>query len=164
MLAPAAVVVAISGYLFKDARIEDYTPILGGIGLIVTAIIHPEGIAPYFQPIMRHAGNWLVHARGPEWISFVKRYVPWIVGAAIVGYLIWPARVDSYNKFWMPVLAVVLTILFIRPILLRIYWAATGKKAPPLPGHEGDREAAELGLPPPAEADAAAHPAAEVAG
>ena len=30
--------------------------------MILTAIIHPEGIAPYMQSTMRYAGNWLVSA------------------------------------------------------------------------------------------------------
>ena len=30
--------------------------------MILTAIIHPEGIAPYMQPTFRYAGNWLVSA------------------------------------------------------------------------------------------------------
>ena len=130
------------------------------MGLIFTAIIHPEGIAPYFQPIMRHAGNWLVHARGAQWVDFAKRYGPWLVGGWIAGYLIWPLRVDSYNKFWMPLLGVVITMMLVRPIVLAIYWKITGKERPALPGHEGDKHAAELGLPPPAEAAAAEHTAA----
>ena len=36
-----------------------YFVILGGVGLVLTAIIHPEGIAPYFQPRMRALGNAL---------------------------------------------------------------------------------------------------------
>ena len=30
--------------------------------MILTAIIHPEGIAPFMQSTMRYAGNWLVSA------------------------------------------------------------------------------------------------------
>ena len=47
---------------------------------------------------MRHAGNWLVQARGAEWVSFAKRYVPWIVGGWIVGYIIWPLRVVQLQQ------------------------------------------------------------------
>ena len=162
MLSPVAVLTVVSGYLFKGLKIEDYTPIIGGIGLIVTAIIHPEGIAPYFQPVMRYAGTWLVKARKVEWISFAKRYLPWIVGAWIVGYIIWPLRVSSYNKFWMPWVAVIVTMMLIRPIALGIYAKITGKPVAALPGHEGDKEAAAEGKPPPSEAAAAAP--VEVAG
>jgi ABC-type branched-subunit amino acid transport system permease subunit len=164
MLAPASVITVVSAYLFKGAAIEDYVPIIGGISLIFTAIIHPEGIAPFFQPVMRHAGNWLAHARQAEWLSFAKRYGPWIVGGWIAGFLIWPARVSSYNKFWMPLVGVIITMMLVRPIVLGIYWKITGKERPALPGHEGDHAAAELGLPPPGEVAAAAHASsAEVA-
>ena len=164
MLVPASLVTALSVYMFKGLEIDDYTAILGGMGLIFTAIIHPEGIAPYFQPIMRHAGNWLVKARGAQWVDFARRYGPWLVGGWIAGYIIWPLRVDSYNKFWMPLLGVVITMMLVRPIVLGIYWKITGHERPALPGHEGDKHAAELGLPPPAEAAAAEHtPAPEVA-
>ena len=86
------------------------------------------------------------------------------MGGWIAGYIIWPLRVDSYNKFWMPLLGVVITMMLVRPIVLGIYWKITGNERPALPGHEGDKHAAELGLPPPAEAAAAEHtPAPEVA-
>lgn len=53
-------VFAIGGdYFMGDTNIDDYLVVLGGLGMIVTAIIHPEGVAPFFQGAMRQAGNWL---------------------------------------------------------------------------------------------------------
>ncbi len=165
MLAPAAVITVVSAYLFKGAEIELYVPVVGGISLIVTAIIHPEGIAPYFQPVMRYGGTWLVNARGPEWLSFLKRYVPWMVGGWVAAFIIFPLRVSSYHKFWMPLVGVILTMLFIRPIVLGIYGAIKGKPRAAIPGHEGDHAAAERGLPPPGEVAGAVHAeSAEVIG
>ena len=51
-----------TNYFYAVGNIEQYLGILGGIGLILTAIIHPEGIAPYFQPSIRYLGNWIVSA------------------------------------------------------------------------------------------------------
>ena len=51
--------------------------------------------------------------------------------------------------------AVVVTMMFIRPIALGIYAKVTGKPVAALPGHEGDQEAAADGKPPPSEAAAA---------
>ncbi len=56
-----ALVPITSNYFFAETNIERYVGMLGGLGLIVTAIIHPEGIAPFFSGIMRHAGNWALH-------------------------------------------------------------------------------------------------------
>lgn|GEM_PF-445486 len=54
---------AVTGdYFLKNTNISDYIVVLGGLGIIVTAIIHPEGIAPFFQGGMRMAGNWLTSA------------------------------------------------------------------------------------------------------
>ena len=78
MLVPASLVTALSVYMFKGLEIDDYTAILGGMGLIFTAIIHPEGIAPYFQPIMRHAGTGSSSLRRSG--STSRRYGPWLVG------------------------------------------------------------------------------------
>ena len=134
LLAPVSIVAAFSSYNFPGARIGDYLPVFGGIGLVLTAILNPGGIAPFTQPMFRHAGNWLLTARGPEWMSFVRRYVPWMVGGFVAGYLIWPLRVSTYSKFWMPALGVILTMVLVRPIVLQIYWKATGKAIPPPPG------------------------------
>ena len=134
LLAPVSIAAAFGSYNFPGARITDYLPVFGGMGLVLTAISNPGGIAPFTQPLMRHAGAWLVKARGAEWTSFVRRYGPWIVGGFIGGYLVWPLRVSTYSKFWMPLVGVILTLLLIRPIILQIYWKATGKPIPPPAG------------------------------
>jgi branched-chain amino acid transport system permease protein len=144
LLAPVSIVAVVSAYFFHDAKIEAYQPILGGIGLVVTAIIHPEGIAPFFQPLTRHAGNWLRNARGPEWASFVRRYVPWMVGGAIAFYLLFPLRVDSYSKFWMPLLGAIVTTLFLRAPLRALFAKVTGKQ-PPSGGHGAHGQMATTG-------------------
>ncbi len=49
-------------YFMGDTNIERYVTLLGGLGMMVTAIVHPEGVAPFFQIGMRHAGNWITDA------------------------------------------------------------------------------------------------------
>jgi hypothetical protein len=78
---------------------------------------------------MRYAGSWLVKARAKEWLSFVRRYVPWIIGGAIVGYLWWPARVGSYHKFWMPLIGAWLGTTLVRQIVLGIVGSIKKKRA-----------------------------------
>jgi hypothetical protein len=45
---------------------------------------------------------------------------------AVLGYLVWPARVDTYSKFWMPLLGAALA-LFIRSIVVQIVAARKPK-------------------------------------
>ena len=128
LLAPAGMVTVASNYFWQDAHIEQYTAIIGGASLILTAIIHPGGIAPFFQAIMQHFGRWLVSARAAEWGAVIRRLGPVALLGAVIGYLIWPARVDTYSKIWMPLLGAYLA-LFIRSIVVQARNASKAKKA-----------------------------------
>jgi ABC-type branched-subunit amino acid transport system permease subunit len=162
LLVPAALVVVFSNHHFADANIEEYAGVIGGIGLVLTAIIHPEGIAPFFQGMVNHAGNWVLSAvptaqsayqavvgqtmaplrrplqptaadAGAQWVSLARRFGPTALAGAVLGYLIWPFRVDSYSSFWMPLLGALLALL-IRSIVKQVLAAARGEAAD-LPGH-----------------------------
>ena len=133
LLAPAGLITITGNYFFRDAQIEEYTPIIGGASLVLTAIIHPEGIAPFFQGMMQYFGRWLIRARGAEWAAVGKRLGPVALVGAILGYLVWPARVDTYSNVWMPLLGAFLA-LFIRSIVMQIVRARRGQESP-LHGH-----------------------------
>jgi branched-chain amino acid transport system permease protein len=180
----SALVPTTSNYFFAGTNIDNYIGLLSGLGIIVTAIVHPEGIAPFFSGAVQHLGNWLVGAipgaetlrsnyRGPKqvivktglavlvvgtafWLynaKFVESVELWVLISAallflvvlafarfvgpisptfpeagrqwadvgrrmgptalvgfVIGYLIWPARVDTYSKLWMPLLGAVLAL------------------------------------------------------
>ncbi|MEY4231097.1 MAG: hypothetical protein RLZZ362_1946 [Actinomycetota bacterium] len=129
MLAPAGLIAITGGYFFADAEIENYTAILGGVGMIVTAVQNPNGIAPTLQPLFQHFGRWLRNARGPEWASAGKRLGPTFLVGVVLGALVWPIRVDSYSWFWMPLLGGFLA-LFIRGIYKQA--KAGGHGGPPV--------------------------------
>ena len=59
MLAPAGLITVVSNYFFAGTNIDSYVAVLGGAGLVLTAIVHPEGMAPFFQELFRHLGSWL---------------------------------------------------------------------------------------------------------
>ena len=196
-----ALVPTTSNYFFAGTNIDNYIGLLSGLGIIVTAIVHTEGVAPFFGHAVRQLGNWLVSAipgaetlrsnyRGPKqvvvktglavlvvgtafWLynaKFVESVEVWVlitmallfvitlgfaraigpisptfpeagrqwvdVGrrlgpTALIGYaagwLIWPLRVDTYSKFWMPLLGAVLA-LFIRNIVLQIMASRRAKR------------------------------------
>jgi branched-chain amino acid transport system permease protein len=139
--AGAGVLAYFNRWAFDSANIDLYVPIVGAIAVVLTAIIHPEGQAVFFQPIFRYAGNWLVRARGPEWMSFVRRYVPWIVGGYLVGYLWFPLRVRSYHNFWIPLYCAFLSVAFIRMLVLGFINKARGRPFRPMPAQAGMQEA-----------------------
>lgn len=106
-----------------------YTPIIGGIGMILTAIIHPSGQASIFQPMMQHLGGWLLKARGSEWLNSLRRYGPYLVLGGAWGALgINPWRDDDFSRFWMGVTGVFL-VLFIRSIVVQVVAAQKVKAA-----------------------------------
>ena len=167
-------------YLLSDANLAAYAVLFGGLGLVVTAIVHPSGIAPFFAGAWRVMGNWVcrmtpgavtlrdgyggqrrrelsvvllamwvgaalfvynatfiepMHWRIPltmlllwfatviaatsgrygpfspnfagardEWASWFRRYGAWAGAGYVLGWLIWPLRVDTYSKLYMPLL------------------------------------------------------------
>ncbi len=193
LLVASSLVPITSNYFFAETNIERYIGVLGGLGLIVTAIIHPEGIAIFFQGVMRTFGHWLVRILpggrtlhnaytgehrlelglillvlgvgfglaiyfvdvpdsnfvrilltilvfaallsllslrygsldptfaevGQEWVSWARRYGPTALIGYVAGWLIWPLRVDTYSKLYMPLLGAGLALL-IKSIAARI--------------------------------------------
>jgi branched-chain amino acid transport system permease protein len=117
-LAAGGIIAFFGKYHFHG--LDKYTDILGGIGLIVTAVANPNGIAPTLQPAMRAFGNAFVHWRAKEWVRAARRLVPAIALGAFLGWLIWTRR-PGYNA-WMIVVAIGLT-LFVRANALEIYRA-----------------------------------------
>jgi branched-chain amino acid transport system permease protein len=189
----SALVPTTSNYFFAGTNIDSYVGLLSGLGIIVTAIVHPEGVAPFFGESVRHAGNWLVSAipgaetlrseyRGPkqvlvksglailvvgtalwlynakfvesveiwvlitavllyalvlalakavgpiaptfgeagrQWASAGRRFGPTALVGYVLGWFIWPLRVDTYSALWMPLLGAFLALM-VRSIFLQI--------------------------------------------
>ena len=129
LLAPAGFIVVFSNYFMHGLSIDRYVTVVGGASLVFTAAIHPEGIAPFFQPILRYFGSWLRRARSAEWLVVAKRLGPTALVGLVAGTLIWPVRVpDAYSWFWMPLLGVYLSLV-IRVLGLRIYQGIRGTGA-----------------------------------
>ena len=197
----SALVPTTSNYFFAGTNIDSYVGLLSGLGIIVTAIVHPEGVAPFFSGAVRHLGNWLVGAipgaetlrsqyRGPKqvivkiglavlvvgtavWLynaKFVESVEVWLVISAallfvvvlgfaraigpvsptfpeaaaqwvdvgrrlgptaligyVLGWLIWPLRVDTYSMLWMPILGALLALM-IRSIVSQVIAGRRAKR------------------------------------
>lgn len=151
-LVPAGMIVVVSNYFLHGLNIEAYLAVIGGASLVLTAIIHPEGIAPFFQPIMRYFGSWLLRARLKEWAGVFRRLGPYMIFGAAWAALVWPVRVpEAYSWFWMPLLGIFLT-LFARVIILRLIMAFRGIEVPhgPPPAAAAATETIEEPAPEPA--------------
>jgi branched-subunit amino acid ABC-type transport system permease component len=204
-----ALVPTTSNYFFAGTNIDNYIGLISGLGIIVTAIVHPEGVAPFFTDGVRHLGNWTVSAipgaetlrsnyRGPKqvlvkiglavlvvgtalwlynakfiesvewwvflsmvllflvvlgfarvvgpisptfpeaggvWLSAVKRFGPTALVGYVLGWIIWPLRVDTYSMFWMPILGALLALMA-RSIFLQVrggHQAAVSEPPPEAP-------------------------------
>lgn len=104
----------------QSSGLHTYTPLIGGVGMILTAIIHPSGQAMLFQPLLQHFGRWLKAARTPEWLVVVRRLGPYVVlGLALGAIGINPWRTDEWSRPWMMLVGVLL-VLFVRSIVVRI--------------------------------------------
>lgn len=127
LLAPAGLITATSNYFLKGTNIDRYVTVLGGAALVFTAIANPNGIAPAFQEMLRHLGSWLHRARGREWAAAIRRLGPAFVIGAILGFVVWPLRFDSYSRVWMPLLGGLLGLL-VRLIIVEARHALAAKK------------------------------------
>jgi branched-chain amino acid transport system permease protein len=215
----SALIPTTSNYFFADTNIDNYIGLLSGVGIIVTAIVHPEGAAVFFGAGIRQAGDWLVSAipgaetirtayRGPKkvmvriilaaivigfafwlynakfvesvalwglisavalfvvmllfaralgplsptfgeaggrWVDWAKKFGPTALAGYIIGWIIWPLRVDSYSSLWMPLLGAGLA-LFIRSIVVQIIHGRSGAEVSSQPpSTPGDPEPFESG-------------------
>lgn len=126
LLAPSGFIVVFSNYFMHGLSIDRYVTVVGGASLVLTAAIHPEGIAPFFQPILRYFGSWLTKARAAAWAKVGRRLGPTALVGLILGIVIWPVRVpEAYSWFWMPLLGAFLA-LFVRVLGMRIYQGIRG--------------------------------------
>jgi branched-subunit amino acid ABC-type transport system permease component len=109
-------VVAVFG-AHQSEGLHSYTPVLGGVGMILTAILHPSGQSMLYQPIVQYFGSWLKRARGREWAGVARRLGPFIViGVAWGAIGINPWRTDDWSRPWMMALGAFLA-LFIRNLV-----------------------------------------------
>jgi branched-chain amino acid transport system permease protein len=116
------------------SNLTNYWTLFGGLGLILTAILNPLGIAPGVQLLLRPFFLALRHWRGPEWMRAARRLGPPVVIGAVLGYVFWDRRPTA--NAW-PVVDGVVLALMIRAIALQAWWAT--------PSHRRQLQADALG-------------------
>lgn len=113
LLTGGGVVIVSASYFLSDANIEQYLTTLGAIGMIVTAIVHQSGAVPFFQGLMRQAGEGLVTAV-PGAVSLraeasgPRRHLLGLIGTAVfVGLAVFAYRADAIASGILRGLAVI---------------------------------------------------------
>ncbi len=128
LLAPNGVVTIWANTHLHDAIDADLTYILGGVALIVTAILNPSGIAPTFQPMVQRLGRFVRSADLRAWTAAVRHVGPGAVLAGTpVSVLMWTKAEEWRNWFLVlvPALALAIRSVAIRLAGSRVLGSAT---------------------------------------
>jgi len=109
-------------------NLENYWTIFGGIGLILTAILNPLGIAPGVQMLVGQLITALRTWGRGEWVRALRRIGPAVVIGGVLGFLLWDRR--AHANAW-PVLDGVVLTLMIRAMGLQVWaWYARTHQRP----------------------------------
>lgn len=101
-------------------NLENYWVLFGGLGLMLTAILNPLGIAPAVQLMAEQFVNAFRKWRVPEWVRAARRLGPPIVIGGVLGYLFWGRH--AHSAVWATVDGIALALM-LRSIGLQL-WAA----------------------------------------
>ena len=69
---------------------------------------------------------------GHVWASAGKRFGPTALVGYVLGWIIWPLRVDTYSMFWMPILGALIALM-VRNVYLQIRGGHEAPAAEPPP-------------------------------
>jgi branched-chain amino acid transport system permease protein len=105
-------------------KFENYWVVLGAVGLILTAIANPMGIAPAVQGMLAQFVKAVRSWRGPEWVRALRRLGPPIVIGGVLGFLFWGRHKNSH--YWATIDGIVLALM-LRGIALQV-WASINQR------------------------------------
>ena len=115
---------------FGDYHNKGFTPYLalvGGVGMILTAVVHPEGQAPFWQPALQYFGRWLTSGPVSKFPKAIVRVAPGMIPGVLIGmWLVWVKATEFRN--WHLLLWLV-TGLFGRAIGMQIWNGIKAKRA-----------------------------------
>jgi len=107
-------------------NLVNYWVLFGGIGLIVTAIANPMGIAPAVQILVRMAATAVSSWRTPEWLRAARRLGPPVAVGAAAGWLLW----GRFRRFslWEPFDGALLALI-VRATALQVWAGVRARQA-----------------------------------
>jgi ABC-type branched-subunit amino acid transport system permease subunit len=113
---------------YHNPGFTKYVYMLGGVGMVLTAILQPSGQAPFWQPGVQYFARWVSSGPRSKFVPAIARVVPGIVpGAAAVMLLVWTKAREFRN--WHLLMALAAGLLT-RSIGMEILHGVTKKGNP----------------------------------
>ena len=108
----SAIVIGFAFWLYNAKFVESVAlwGLISAVALFVVMLLFARALGP-LSPTFGEAGG--------TWVDWAKKFGPTALAGYVIGWIIWPLRVDSYSALWMPLLGAGLA-LFIRSIALQI--------------------------------------------
>jgi branched-chain amino acid transport system permease protein len=116
---------------YHNPGFTKYVVIVGGIGMIFTAIRQPIGIAPTLQPALQYLGSWLTSGPSNKFLPAIVRVIPGAIPGALFTWWLIFTKARHYRPFWHTLL-IIGAGLFARAIVTEIL--NSRKKAGDAPG------------------------------
>jgi branched-chain amino acid transport system permease protein len=117
---------------FMDYHLEgisEYHVVVGGVGMVLTAILHPEGLAPAWHPGLQQLGRWLTTGPVEKFPAAMVRFLPGIVPGSLITTFLLLVNDAKWNGWQLLLIAFV--GLLVRAAGLALWHAIESRQAGP---------------------------------
>ena len=112
------------GYNAKFIESVEWWVFISMVLLFLVVLAFARAIGP-ISPTFPEAGS--------VWASAGKRFGPTALVGYVLGWIIWPLRVDTYSMFWMPIVGALLALM-VRNVYRQIRGGHEAPDSGPPPG------------------------------
>lgn len=84
---------------YHNKGFTPYLALVGGVGMILTAIIHPEGQAPFWQPALQYFGRWLTSGPVSKFPKAIARVVPGMIPGVLLGMWLVAVKATEFRNW-----------------------------------------------------------------
>lgn len=84
---------------YHNPGFTPYVALLGGVGMILTAIIHPEGQAPFWQPSVRYFGNWISTGPIDKFPKFIIKVLPGMLPGMLFAWWLIFVKAEEWRNW-----------------------------------------------------------------
>jgi branched-chain amino acid transport system permease protein len=114
---------------YHNPGFTKYVVIVGGIGMIFTAVRQPIGIAPTLQPALQYLGQWITSGPSKKFLPAIVRVIPGAIPGALFAWWLILTKARHYRPFWHTLL-IIAAGLFARAIVSEILNSRKKEAAP----------------------------------
>jgi hypothetical protein len=90
---------------YHNKGFTPYVVLVGGVGMVLTAILHPEGQAPFWQPALQYLGRWLTTGPLEKFPKAILRVLPGMIPGALITWLIIWAKASEWRNWHLILIA-----------------------------------------------------------